>query len=103
MAHDEPSSVQPMAENGTSDNMVRVRLDDAETREKWKAMLNDRQISQQRALVGLIEWIIRQEPLTQAMIFKQVPKTDFAELSRIVLRRLGDEAKPKLGLKKKGE
>lgn len=75
-------------------SMIRVRVKDA-LKAKWDRMLDERRISQQDAVVELIEFILEEEPLTQNMIFRQSPVADRAELSRIVLRRLGSGDKGK--------
>ena len=71
------------------DQSLRVRVE-PELKEKIDAMLKGRGVTTQRALEKLLEWVVGEDPLTQAMIFEQVPTTDRAELSRIVLRRLAD-------------
>ena len=57
--------------------------------QKIEAMIEGRGVTVQRALESLLSWVVDEDPLTQAMIFNQVPPADRAELSRIVLRRLG--------------
>lgn len=77
--------------NMADEKLIKVRMDDESLLARWREILEARQISQQRAMVALIRWIVGEEPITQAMIFGQVPETDFAELSRIVVRRLGSK------------
>lgn len=69
--------------------MIRVRLGGS-LLEAWERVVNDRKVTQQDALVGLIEFIVNEDPLTQAMIFKQVPIEDRAGLTTLVLRRLAE-------------
>ena len=80
-----------MADDG---QMIRVRVPD-DVKARWDAAVESRQISTQRALVRLMDWVAGEDPLTQAMIFGQVPGTDQADLSAIVLRRLAESAKGK--------
>ena len=82
-----------MADVDDSEN-IRIRLG-GDLRKRWKQLIDDRKISQQRAIVAAIEFLCDQEPLTTAMIFQQVPNTDRAELSRIVLDRLAASGKRK--------
>lgn len=74
--------------------MIRVRVK-GPTKERWDKMLEDRKMSQQDAVVSLIEFILGEEPLTQNMIFQQTDVNDRAELSRIVLRRLAGQSRKK--------
>lgn len=67
---------------------MRIGLD-PKLKERWDSMLEARGISQQRAVVALVNWIVEQDPLTQLMIFGQAPERDHAQLVRIVLERLG--------------
>ena len=60
---------------------------------KVDAMLEARGVTVQRALETLLEFIVDEDPLTQAMIFKLVPAKDRADLSRIVLRRMAGGSK----------
>jgi predicted phage tail protein len=66
---------------------IRVRLQ-GELKEKWERTLEARKISQQQAVVALLENVVGFDPLLQSMLFNQVPTADRAELSRIVMRRL---------------
>lgn len=66
---------------------IRIRLE-PKLRARWKKTIQGRKINQQDAITAMIEWICEQDALTQAMIFGQVPDTDFAELARVVLSRL---------------
>ncbi len=66
---------------------IRTRVP-AAVKKRWDAMLDEHRISQQDAVLSLIEWCLDEDPLTRAMVFRQVPSKDRAELSRIVLRRL---------------
>lgn len=68
-------------------DMIRVRLGEP-LRNKWKSVLDARKISQQKAIVATIEWIVEQDALLQTMLFGQVPESDTAELAKIVLKRL---------------
>jgi hypothetical protein len=74
-----------------ADRNIRTRVDDPALLRQWQEMLDARQISQQRAVVALMRFVVEQDPLAQLMIFGQAPADDHAELTRIVLRRL---AKP---------
>jgi len=71
---------------------IRIRVK-PDLKQRWDKVLADRKISQQEAVVALMEWASRQEPILQTMLFGQVPESDQAELARIVLRRLGQPAK----------
>jgi len=75
---------------------IRVRIP-TPLKEKWDAAMDGRKISTQRALAEMMRWMIEQDPLTQAMIFGQVPETDRVELSQIVLNRLAAGRKKKAG------
>jgi hypothetical protein len=68
--------------------MIRVRLR-PDLKAKWEGVLTGHKITQQAAVVAFVEWLVIQDPLTRSMIFGQVPDTDRAALSRIVLERLG--------------
>jgi hypothetical protein len=73
---------------------LRVRVPE-KLRERWEVVLDKRNISSQRALLALIEFAVDEDPLIQAMLFKQTPVEDRDELSKIVLKRLA--AKKKAG------
>lgn len=75
---------------------MRVRVP-TPLKERWDKMLEARKISAQRAFVAMMDWIVDEDALTQAMIFGQVPEVDRAELSRIVLARLGKGGKKRAG------
>ena len=78
-----------VAERDVTDAIsLRVRVDPG-LHQRIEAMLEARGVTTQRALESLLAWVVEEDPLTQAMIFNQVPASDRAELSRIVLRRLG--------------
>src|SRR4051794_23226777 len=62
----------------------------SDLKEKWDGMIEARGISQQRAVVALVRWIIEQDPLVQLMIFGQAPAQDHAQLIKLVLDRLED-------------
>jgi len=42
-------------------------------KKQWDKVLADRKTTVQMAGVGLIEWIIKQTPATQAIVFGMVP------------------------------
>jgi antitoxin component of RelBE/YafQ-DinJ toxin-antitoxin module len=67
---------------------LRVRIG-PELKQRFDEMLEARGVTQQRALEAMVEWIVDEDALTQLQIFKQAPLKDRAELSRIVLKRLG--------------
>lgn len=67
---------------------LRVRVEPA-LHAKIQTMIEARGVTVQRALETLLEFIVEEAPLTQAMIFRTVPAEDRSELSRLVLRRLG--------------
>jgi hypothetical protein len=73
----------------TQTENIRIRLG-PDLKPAWEGVLERHKITQQAAVAALIGWAVRQDPLTRAMIFGQVPDADHAELSRIVLRRLAD-------------
>jgi len=75
-----------------SEENFRVRVPEA-VNEKWEKLLADHNITTQRALLSLMEWIIEEDPLTRAMIFRQVPMTERATLTKIVLERLSKGGK----------
>ena len=60
------------------------------TKRRWEDMLKERKITSQDAAINLIEWVVRQDPLVQAMIFNQVPPQD--DLVDLVLKRLRERA-----------
>ncbi|MDB5298290.1 MAG: hypothetical protein JWO31_4273 [Phycisphaerales bacterium] len=68
---------------------IRVRLT-PDVKEPWGEVLDSHNITQQGAVSALIRWALKQDPLTRSMIFGQVPETDHAALSRMVLKRLAD-------------
>lgn len=68
---------------------IRVRLIPT-LKGRWESVLQSHKITQQAAVVALLEWVADQDPLTRSMIFGQVPDTDRAALSRIVLERLAE-------------
>ena len=72
----------------SSPESIRIRVDPP-LKGPWEKMLEEHRITQQAAITSVMEWLISEDPLTRAMIFKQVPVKDRLELSRIVLRRLG--------------
>jgi hypothetical protein len=49
---------------------------------EWGRMLKDRKITQTNACMALIRWIVRQDPLLQALIFEQQPPR--AEVLQII-------------------
>lgn len=59
-----------------------------DVRDAWKAVLEGRGISQQKAVLSLVRWLTAQEPELQLMLFGQVPVKSYPDLSRIVLKRL---------------
>lgn len=73
---------------------LRVRLRD-DLKAKFDAMIKARGVTQQRALETLVEWITGEDAITQLMVFQQTEVEDRAELSRLVLRRLGGQSKKK--------
>ena len=78
--------------------MIRVRLDEPFLSE-WEGILRAHKISGQSAVSATLVWLAKQDPLTRALIFGQVPDTDHAALSRLVLERLG-QVDPKSKAKK---
>jgi hypothetical protein len=66
---------------------IRIRLG-PDVKPPWERVLAEHKITQQQAVEALVRWTIEQDALTRAMVFGQVPATNNAELSRIVLRRL---------------
>ena len=61
-----------------------------ELKAAWDEMIGGRKISQQDAVEPLIQWIVRQEPLMQSMVFGQVPASDTGEVARrLLLERMG--------------
>jgi hypothetical protein len=76
------------------DENLRVRVEDP-TLSGWWAALEAHNISNQKALLALIEFALEQDPLTRSMIFKQVPQSDNAALAKIVLDRLATKSKRK--------
>jgi hypothetical protein len=69
--------------------IIRVRLDEPVLSE-WADVLASHKISGQQAVAAVLAWMTKQDPLTRAMIFGQVPEMDNAALTRIVLKRLAD-------------
>ena len=67
--------------------MIRVRVTEP-LLGKWEKVLTEHNISQQDAVTALMEFATGEQPVTRAMLFKQVPIEDRADLSRLVLRRL---------------
>lgn len=67
---------------------IRTRVPSS-LKERWDKMLAAHKISQQDAVLALVEWCLDEDPLTRSMVFGQVPDADRAALSDIVLRRLG--------------
>lgn len=82
----------------TESEQIRVRLIPT-LKGRWERVLESHKITQQAAVVALLEWVADQDPLTRSMIFGQVPDTDRSALSRIVLERLGQ---PQTGKQLKG-
>jgi hypothetical protein len=80
--------------NGRDGESIRVRLA-PDVKAPWDHVLATHNITGQAAVAALIRWALTQDPLTRSMIFGQVPETDHAELSRIVLRRLAGGGKGK--------
>lgn len=77
----------------TAINTMRIVVE-TDLMEKWKKILDERKISQQRAVISLMEWIVGQEPLIQLVIFGQVPAAERRQLSQLVIERLaGNEPK----------
>jgi hypothetical protein len=83
---------------GAAGIVYRVRARDSESarvrlapdvKVAWEKVLTEHNITQQAAMVALVRFAVRQDPLARSMIFGQVPDTDHAALSRIVLERLG--------------
>lgn len=73
---------------------IRTRVP-ARVKPRWQEVLKEHKISQQDAVLALIEWAIGEDPLTRAMVFGVVPDVDRAELTKIVLRRLSASQKRK--------
>ena len=71
---------------------IRIRVGQP-LKAKWDGMLTARKITQQAAVTALIDWITCEDPLTQTMIFGQVPVQDRADLTRLVLKRLAGSAR----------
>lgn len=80
----------------SNDQNMRIAVP-SDVKEKWDEMLVARGISQQRAAVALVRWILEQDPLTQLMIFGQAPQQDHGALVRIVLERLAKAGKKRAG------
>lgn len=79
---------------------MRIRVPPSLT-DRWDAVVAAHKISKQAAVIALIEWVARQDALTRSMVFGQVPETDHAVLSRIVLERLSAPAAAPKGKPKK--
>lgn len=75
---------------------IRIRVS-PDLKAKWSAMLEKRKISQQAAVVALMDWIVDQDPLLQLSIFGQVPESDGANIARIVLNRMSGKPNDRKG------
>lgn len=54
---------------------LRVRLGE-DLKPRLDALLADKRITQQAAIVAIIEWLLNQPPLTQSMVLGQIPRDD---------------------------
>ncbi len=92
-----PADMEPVvAESPKSDLTADVRFRvTPELKKRWDEIRDARKVNQQDAANALFAWIVDEDPLTQAMIFGQVPVTDRADLTKLVLRRLAASAAPK--------
>lgn len=61
-----------MAKDKLDNHHIHFRVSEALKR-KWDKALDDRRTTMQQAGVGLIEWVVRQPPQTQAIIFGMIP------------------------------
>jgi hypothetical protein len=61
---------------------------DAQRMEAWEKLLDEKQITQQAALLAMIDWVVAQDPLVQSMVLGQIPASD--DLVRVALRRMAE-------------
>ena len=72
---------------------IRLPLE-GERLKRWEAFVSKRMITQQAALLALMDWIVEQEDMTQAMVLGQIPAApDIVEL--ILRRMVADESRKK--------
>ncbi len=64
---------------------VRLVLE-GERLEAWESLLAEKQVSQQAAMVKLIDYILAQDSVAQSMILGQIPASD--DLIELALRRM---------------
>jgi len=74
---------------GDSENL-RVRLGEP-LKAAFDRLLADKRITQQAAVIAMVEWLIAQNPLSQSMVLGQIPRDD-VEVMRLALARAEAEA-----------
>ena len=68
---------------------LRIRVA-ADMNERLSQFSSTRRISKQDIIEGMLEWMLAQDDLTQAMVLRQIPASP--DLVELVLSRLADEA-----------
>ncbi len=75
-----------------TDPMIRVRLPPA-LKAKWDALLDGHKITQQAAVVAMVQWAVALEPLARTMVLGQIPETDHRDVAELVLKRMAEKGK----------
>lgn len=75
-----------------AEEMIRVRLS-GELKDQWRDTLAARKITQQKAIIALLEFVVECEPSLQLLLFGQVDERDVGEVQKLVLKRLADKSK----------
>lgn len=67
---------------------------------KWRSLLQQKKISQQMAVVALIEWFMNQDDLFQSIILGQLNSDGQADVAELILQRMAGRSKGKGSIRK---